>query len=214
MIRLLLTGSLALLTLAIEAQASSIVGDGGFETPAITPGLTAYTTNLGDGFWNVTQGDIQVYNAAIGEGAVPHSGNQFAYLDYANAPNSLSQTLATTVGQSYVVSYWVADNDPNSLVVNFGDQNLFTGFAPTGGVGAAGDYVNSTFTVTADSTSTNLTFTGQWLGGDGDYGTILDDVSVTATGTPEPATIGFTAMGLLWLLFRLRRPLKMLAPRG
>jgi hypothetical protein len=212
--RRFLTGSLAVLTLAIRAEASSIVGDGGFETPAVTPGLTAYTTNLGDGFWNVTQGNIQVYNAAIGEGAVPHSGNQFVYLDYANAPNTLSQTLTTAVGQSYVVSYWVADNDPNSLAVNFGDQNLFTGFAPTGGVGAAADYVNSTFNVTADSTSTNLTFTGQWLGGDGDYGTILDDVSVTASSAPEPATVGFTAMGLLWLLFGLRRPLKTPAPRG
>jgi hypothetical protein len=212
--RRFLTGSLALLTLAIGAQASSIVGDGGFETPAVVGGSTAYTTNLGDGFWNVTHGGIQIENTATGEGAVPHSGNQFAYLDYLNSPNTLSQTLTTVIGLSYLVSYWVADNDPNSLVVNFGDQNLFTGFAPTGGVGSAADYVNAMSNVTADSISTNLTFTGQWLGGDGDYGTILDDVSVTASSTPEPTTIGFTAMGLLWLMFRLRRPLRTLAPRG
>jgi hypothetical protein len=211
------TGTLSLLALtaglAMKAPASSILSDGGFETPNVTPGASQYTTNLGDGFWNVTQGGIQIFNTAIGEGAVPHSGNQFAYLDDGNTPNTLSQTLATTVGQSYVVSYWVADNDPNSLVVNFGDQNLFTGLAPTLGVGAAGDYVNATFIVTADAPSTNLTFTGQWLGFDGDYGTILDDVSVTAASAPEPATLAFSASGLLWL-FSLRRPLKTPAPRG
>ncbi len=212
--RRFLISSLALLTLAIGAQASNIVSDPGFETPSINSGATAYTSTLGDGFWNVTQGGIQIYNTAVGEGAVPHTGNQFAYLDFQTSLNTLSQTLTTVIGQSYVVSYWVADNDPNSLVVNFGDQNLFTGFAPTGDVTSASDYVNGMFTVTADSTSTNLTFTGQWLGGDGDFGTILDDVSVTAVSAPEPATIGITAFGLLWLLASLRRPLRTPARRG
>jgi hypothetical protein len=119
------------------------------------------------------------------------------------------------VGQSYVLSCWVADTSANTLVVHFGDQDLFSGTAPTDGVGSATDYVNEIFNVTADSVSTNLTFTGQWLGGDNNYGTILDDVSVTPnSSTPEPATIGFTALGLLWLLFRLRRPLGTPAPRG
>ena len=32
--------------------------------------------------------------------------------------------------------------------------------------------------------------------------------------SPAITTVGFTALGLLWLLSGLRRPLKMLAPRG
>jgi hypothetical protein len=88
------------------AHASNLVGDSGFETPGILAGANAYTTTLGDGFWNITQGGIQIANTAFGEGAVPHSGNQFAYLDFANAVNTLSQTLTTVVGQSYSVSYW------------------------------------------------------------------------------------------------------------
>ena len=208
----LLTGSLAVLSLAMTARAA-IVSDGGFESALVnTPAGTAYTSTL-DGFWTVTQGGIEIDNIADGEGAVPHAGNNFAHLDYQNSFNTLSQTLTTAVGQSYLVSYWVADNAPNSLVVNFGDQNLFTGFAPTGGVGASIDYTNQMFTVVADATSTNLTFTGKFLGGDGSFGTILDDVSVTAESSPEPATLAFTALGLVVLWLNPRRLLKTPAPR-
>src|ERR1700683_5156733 len=149
---------LTVLTLTMAARAT-IVSDGGFESALVNSGSTAYTSTLGDGFWNVTQGGIQIDDTATGEGAVPHLGKNFAYLDFQNSLNTLSQTLSTVVGETYTISYWVADNDPNSVVVNFGDQNLFTGFAPTGGVGAASDYVNKVFLVVADSTSTNLTFT-------------------------------------------------------
>jgi MYXO-CTERM domain-containing protein len=98
--------------------------------------------------------------------------------------------------------------------VNFGDQNLFAGTAPTGGVGSSTDYVNAIFNVTADSVNTNLTFSGQWTGGENNYGTILDDVSVTPnSSTPEPATLAFTALGLAALGSMLRRPLKTPAPR-
>lgn len=197
------------------AHASNLVGDSGFETPGVLAGANAYTTNLGDGFWNITQGGIQIADTAFGEGAVPHSGNQFAYLDFGNSPNTLSQTLATVIGQSYTVSYWVADTVANTVVVNFGDQNLFTGTAPTAGVGSSTDYVDEIFNVTADSVSTNLTITGQWVGGDNNFGTILDDVSVTPNSSaPEPATIAFTALGLAALSSMLRRPLKTPAPRG
>lgn len=180
---------------AINTQAANIIGDPGFESAT----LGTFTTILSDGFWNVTTGTIQVDNTAVGEGGVPHSGNQMVYLDFNTTVNTISQTFATVSGQSYTISYWVADNDPNSLVVNFGDQNLFTGFAPINGVTSPADYVQSTFNVTADATSTTLSFAGQWLGGDGDFGTLLDDVSMTTATAPEPSTWAFMALGLVAL---------------
>jgi len=179
-------------------NAGSIVSDGDFET--VTIGY--YTGALGDG-WTTTLGAIAIQNIADGFGAVPYTGNQFAYLDENYTSNTLDQTLATVAGQSYLVSYWVADDTANALSVSFGAQTLFNGVAPTNGIGLASDYVNYTYTVTATSTSTDLSFTGQYSAG---FGTLLDDVSVTAVSSavPEPATLRLIALGCI-ALFTARR---------
>jgi len=203
-----LTGSLAVAVLALttglatQAQAGNIVLDPGFESAAVTLFSSAgYTGSLGDGAWTVTAGTIYISNTADGEGAVPHSGSQFAYLDGFETSNQLSQTLTTVAGQSYLVSFWIADEttDPDQLEVEFGSQVLYNGAAPNSGVSSASDYQNYTYDVTATSSSTNLLFIGQY-GGGFSFGTILDDVSVTNATTPEPATLGFTGLGCLVLL--------------
>jgi hypothetical protein len=188
---------------AMQAKAGSIALDGGFESAAVNCTSGVYSGSLGDG-WTATEGLIAVCNSSDFSG-VPHSGSQMAYLDWSNTVNTVSQTLTTTVGQSYLISYWVADNVPDTFSVSFGSQVLFDGTAPTNGVDVASDYVNDTYTATATSSSTILSFTGQWLEIEGGNGTILDDVSVTAVSSsvPEPATLGFTALGFL-ALFSLR----------
>ena len=185
---------------AMRASALPIVADGGFETPAVGP----YTGSLGDG-WTATAGTIPVFNVATGLG-VPHTGSQMLYLDFGSSVNTVSQTLTTTIGQSYLISYWVADTNANSLSSSFGGVTLFSGLAPTNGVGSAGNYVNYQFTQTASSTSTVLSFTGQYLVSGQGNGTLLDDVSVTASSVPEPATFGFVGLGCAALL-ALRRKL-------
>ena len=127
-----------------------------------------------------------------------------AYLDAFFNENTLSQTLTTVAGEAYVISYWVADNDPNLLKVTFGGSTLFDGTAPTGGIDF-GDYVNYSFGSIAATTNTVLAFSGQFTSGG--FGTLLDDVSVTAaTATPEPATLrlGFVALLALGVLSRRR----------
>jgi hypothetical protein len=188
---------------ATQAKAGSIVLDGGFESAAVNCTSGAYSGSLGDG-WTATAGLIAVCNSSDFSG-VPHSGNQMVYMDWNNTVNTVSQTLTTTAGQSYLLSYWVADNVPDAFSVSFGSQVLFDGTAPTNGVDLASDYVNETYTVTATSSSTILSFTGQWLEIEGGNGTILDDVSVTtvSSSVPEPATLAFTTLGFL-ALFVLR----------
>lgn len=83
--------------LIVNMNAGTIVQDGGFEVPS----GTYYTGSLGDG-WTATQGTIDIFTAADGLGGVPHSGNQFVYLDNSGTLNTVSQTLATVIGQSYV----------------------------------------------------------------------------------------------------------------
>lgn len=196
--------ALLIFTAGLAAQAASIVSDGGFESPAVECSSGSdYTGSLGDG-WSATSGSIQICNAGASNG-VPHSGVQMAYLDTNNTTNEVEQTLTTVVGQAYLISYWVADTAQNFLGATFGDQLLFVGTAPANGVSLASDYVNETLTLTADSTSTILSFTGRWTSGNG---TILDDVSVTAIpspSAPEPATLGFTALGCIALFAKRGR---------
>jgi hypothetical protein len=55
----------------------------------------------------------------------------------------------------------------------------------------------------ASPTVTALVFTSDTPG---DFGSILDNVSLTPVSTPEPATLSLMAIGLGGLLFRRRRP--------
>jgi PEP-CTERM motif len=186
--------------------AADLVADGGFElaTPAIFgPGPVP----IGDG-WVVTANAISIVGAAdaLLLNVVPHSGSQLADLNGGFGANGLSQTLATVPGQSYMISYYIADDvGNNSLTVTFGSQTLFSGLTSLTGETSASDYQLFSFTATATSASTALTFVSQYLGPNGSVGTILDDVSVTGPSVPEPSSLALSAAGLVGGGLALRR---------
>lgn len=127
----------------------------------------SYPGAMGDG-WVVTAGIGAICNnsgAGCGNAGVAHSGNQMGYLDWSNSFNSLTQTLTTTVGQTYAISYWVADTHPNLHSVSFGGSTLFSGTAPVNSVDSPDNYSLFTFFATATSTSTVLAFSGQRTAG-------------------------------------------------
>src|SRR5215469_6248105 len=167
----------------VQANAANIVADPGFENG--TPG--SYTGAMGDG-WVVTAGIGAICNnsgAGCGSAGVAHAGTQMGFLDWSNTLDTITQTLATVIGQTYTISYFVAGTDPNFLEVTFGGSTLFNGTSPTNGVGSPSDYVEYTFNSTATSTSTVLAFSDQRTAG-GEV--LLDDVSVTASSLPEPSS--------------------------
>jgi hypothetical protein len=179
---------------AVQARAGNIVADPGFESgiPSDYPGA------MGDG-WVVTAGTGAICNnnhAGCGNAGSAHTGSQMGYLDWSNSLNTITQDLTTVIGQTYTISYWVADEKANFLEATFGGSTLFNGTAPVNGVNP-GDYVQYTFTSTATSTSTVLAFTGQRTAGGN--GTLLDDVSVTPGAVPEPATWLLTSVALFGL---------------
>ena len=187
---------------AIPTQASNIVSDGGFESATLALYTAGVNGSIGDG-WNVTSGQVTVWNNPLLAPGVAYDGNNSAYIDYGNGVDTLDQTLTTAVSQQYTVSFWVADNFADPLTVSFGGVTIFNGTAPTNGISSVSDFVNYTFTPTATSTSSDLSFSSQFTY-NGQYGIILDDVSVTATGggssVPEPGTIAFLGIGCLALI--------------
>jgi len=159
----------------------SLVRDGGFES-----GTFSYWTLAGNTIMMTTNGPF-IYNAVENPAAgfnVAHSGVYGAFLGD-SPPATLSQTLPTCAGQSYLLSFWL--NNPQAGADQFFEANWITNGAATNSVcilsnPPAFGWTNLNFVVTAMSTNSVVQFAvanpPNYFG--------LDDVSVTPI---PPATI-------------------------
>jgi hypothetical protein len=143
--------------------------------------------------WTLTGNDVpgELNNLYGVEGSDPFAGDpnsgtsQAFFSDLPANATTLSQTLATVVGQTYIVTFYLAEatEGPGTLsddaLVKFGASTVenLSNLSDQG-------YTKYTADIVATSGSTTLSFvmgneTGEFL---------VDDVSVAAA-TPEPATI-------------------------
>src|SRR5205823_837563 len=104
---------------------------------------------------------------------------------FSQLPDSISQDIATVVGYTYRVSFWlsnqVSPGTPNSMLANFGEGSpLIPGELP-----ATMPWTQYTFDVIASTSMTTLSFTG---GANAPSAVLLDDVVVEVV--PEPAVYG------------------------
>ena len=159
-------------------------------TEAHDPGLGSANPVLDPGFENGLTGWTLVTNDTGNDtvvGGVSNSGAASFEFGQQGSAATLSQTLTTTPGELYTVSFWL-ENDggtPNSFTASWDSQTLMSIVD-----GPAQSFTQYTFDVVASSTSTDLVFAGQ---DDPSY-LHLDDVSVTPTPSIESAsgTIAFT----------------------
>ena len=204
--------TIALAGLAASPAWANLVVNPGFETGNII-GWTLVDAPEGSDFY-------------IGEsGAFPfnsHSGNYMAVFGATeNQYDSISQTISTTPGQYYDVSFWLQtdgptnepgddDDDTSSLHSQisvydtdfqaYWNGSLLTDYSPMSEDPVA--YALYSFNVQATSSSTTLLFQGF----DAPGHVLLDDISVTAASVPEPGAFWLAGAGLLLPLLRRLSP--------
>ena len=153
-----------------------LVTNGGFEAG----NLSGWT--LGGNYTSTTWGPEIFINSQV-----KAQGGLFAIgLASVTTDGTLSQTLQTTPGQQYTLSFWLANEDsgPNDFSANW---NGATVMALTNA--PVQDYTQYTFTVTATGTTTVLEFDARQDPSEWN----LDSISVTAIGGQGPSAPTITS---------------------
>jgi hypothetical protein len=131
---------------------------------------------------------------------LPHSGSFFAALGASGSDSMLSQTIATTVGQTYTFSWFLGSDGSTpsdfsafwngSTILSLVDAPATPGYSH--GTSTA-SYAFYSFTEVATSASTVIQFNSR---NDQNYWA-LDDVSVSAAAVPEPSSLVLSAIAVL-----------------
>jgi hypothetical protein len=196
LVRIALTLSVLVLgTVGFAHAGSNLVTNGSFETGD----FTGWTLSGDTTFTGVC--DVSTCPG----GFAPEDGNYAAYFGPVGDTATISQTIATTPGDEYSLSFYLANpvgGTPNYFSVTFGNSSFsFTNF------GVAFGWQQFTLTTVATTDQTNLSFTFR---NDPSYW-FLDNVTVQQSGgsTPEPGTLVLFGSGALGLAGFARRKFRL-----
>ena len=196
----------ALAAASVSASAATnLFTDGSFESISQSAGSwNTYNTVAG---WTVTQAGflpsshgLEIRNGVAG---TAQDGHNFVELDgYEN--DRITQSFATTVGQSYEISFWYQNRDGVAAGSEGFDAVVLSGGVSSAslvGNAASNGWLQEKIIFTAGSSFT--TFTVAATGTSDSLGTSFDNFSAIAV--PEPATMGLFAAGLAILGLSARR---------
>ncbi len=185
------------------AHAQNIVMDPDFESAT----LGAHTSDLGDGIYTVAAGQADIVT-----GVITGQSLQFYNRHNPGVPvTGVQQTLATTGGQTYNISFDFGRDftigDVGNLQLQFGGVTVanFDPFA------SAGPFTFTANNVLATGNTTQLTFvlgsTAFNAGANNNDLIYVDNVSIVANPTPvpEPGSLALLAGGLTFGGFLARR---------
>jgi hypothetical protein len=190
---------LAASTVAIAGWAhadANLVANGSFEQG--TAGIGSFSG------WQTTLGDPATFVDSSGQtGTHPGQASDGTWSAYfgstlASGGSSISQWLATAIGQTYVLSFDIANDNGGAAAVNGFSASLGADVVQSfAGLGVQ-DYAHTLVSFTASSATTLLSFSGY-----NDNGYLqLDNVAVTAA-VPEPSAVALTLAGLVAVGLRL-----------
>ena len=176
---------------------SDLILNGGFD--ANNPAGEFTTVNPGDtdiAHWDVVGGNVGFkhgdWQNAEGTGSIDMNGG--------NASGIMSQTISTEIGQTYVVNFQLAGNPrggQNSKDVQVSAAGSTANFSfDTSGTSVTDmQWRGETFTFTANSTSTTLTFTSLEPSTNR-FGAAIDEVTVFATSALEDEAIAINNLSV------------------
>ena len=179
-------------TFAVSSARAELVTNGSFEDPVINTGYVNQTPPSFPG-WYVTTNNVDIVNPVDqwGAGATAYAGSQVLDLVGFGGTGGISQSLATTAGQTYSLTFAYSNNpggsaNPANALVALNGVTLVD-VTHGGALTSNLIWQVSTETFTANTSSTILSFTeNDGANGCCNGGILLDAVSVSAI--PEPAT--------------------------
>jgi hypothetical protein len=184
---------------ASSAQATNLVVDGGFESPAISTWYVNETSNFSG--WTLVTNNVDIVHQGYNGASPAHEGAQYLDLVGYGSTGEISQSLATVAGQKYSLTFWYSNNpwstSSASAVATVGS---LTASVTHSGASAA-DLGWSKYTGSFVATGpTVLDFNNTY--GYGNGGVLLDGISVSSV--PETSTwimmlAGFGALGFAGL---------------
>ena len=218
MIRIASYALAALAMLPASANAANLLTNGSFESPLIggdfqtflagSTGIPGWTVTGGLG--NASNGVDIVHSGIFGFVAAADDGVQFLDLVAEGSTGGIMQSFATTVGQTYNVSFAYSHNSfgglpsASAFFEIVGNGTLFPSITHSSGNPNALDWQRFSGSFVANSSLSTLNFINT-VGG-GNAGILLDTVSVTGA-VPEPAAwaLMIAGFGLVGGAMRRRR---------